>query len=274
MTFPLLFLLCSGLFAQEEFSGPQPGEPLPDAKVKVIFGPDQGKTIQLAEQIAEKPSLLFFVHEVTRPSVGLVRTVTNYASQRSDDGMVVHLVFLTADPTETENWTNRARHALPKDINVCVSLDGIEGPGAYGLNRKMQVTGLVSRDRKVVDNFALVQPSLQADALKIAQAVAKALGDQQMPTAQDIGIAERPAMRDDGKYEQLMRPLIQKSASDEEVEQQAQKIEAAAAEDPMLKKRIHDVANRIINAGKLENYGTARAQSYLKKWAREFGDSK
>ena len=51
-------------------------------------------------------------------------------------------------------------------------------------------------------------------------------------------------------------------------------ITQAASKDPAIKKRIFEVANRIINAGKLENYGTKKAQGFLKKWAKEFGDEK
>ena len=36
--------------------------------------------------------------------------------------------------------------------------------------------------------------------------------------------------------------------------------------------RAGRIGNTIINAGKLDNYGTAKAQGYLKKWAKEYGE--
>jgi hypothetical protein len=31
------------------------------------------------------------------------------------------------------------------------------------------------------------------------------------------------------------------------------------------------IARTIVEGGKLENYGTSRAQEYLRKWAKEYG---
>jgi hypothetical protein len=259
------------LLAQDPFSGPQPGEPLPDCRLKVVLGPNGGSDFQLLEQVGDQPNLVIFVHDVTRPAIGLVRTVATYAQKRAKDGLAVHLVFLTADPTETETWMNRARGALPSGISIAISPDGIEGPGAFGLNRKMQVTAIVAKDKKVTANFAIVQPSMQTDAQKIGNAIAKTLGDAAMPTQQELGIqsGKRP-MRADGKYERLMRPFIQKNLSDEDVLEQAAAIEKAAAKDPALKQRMFEVVNRIIQADKLSNYGTAKAQEFLTKWSKEF----
>ena len=271
MKLSILLLCClspSVLLGQDEFSGPQKGEPLPDCELKVIFGPQKGKTIKLLEQVKDKPNTILFVHEVTRPAVGLIRKVADYAKKREKDGLVTNVVFLTSDPTDTTNWMNRASRALPQGINVSISMDGIEGPGAFGLNRKMQVTGIIANKKKVTANFALIQPSMQVDGPKIAGGLAKVLGDKKMPTAKELGIVQRG--RQNGKYEQLMRPFIQKTNTDEKVEMLAKGIEEAAAKDPALKKRIHEVTNRIIGAGKLENYGTEKAQGFLKKWSKEF----
>lgn len=271
-----LLLFAAFVVPQDEFSGPQKDEALPDCKIKVVFGPAEGQQIQLHQSISDKPSLVLFVHEMTRPSVGLTRSIANYAKQRNKDGLVTNVIFLTSDPTDTENWMNRAKRALPAGVNISISPDGIEGPGAFGLNRKMQVTALVAnKQKKVVANFGIIQPSMAADAQKIGNSIAKLLGDKKMPTPQELGVVRRGASnRGAGKYEQLMRPFIQKSNTDEMVEMKAKEIEAAAKKDPELRKRIHQVANRIIDAGKLSNYGTEKAQRFLKKWAKEFGQSK
>ena len=272
---PIAACVASGIDEEpEEFSGPQPGEPLPDCRLKVIFGPDQGKEVGLLDKVGEKPNLVIFVHEVTRPSVGLVRLVANYGRKREVDSFATQIIFLTADPTETENWMNRARQALPAGVNVSISPDGKEGPGAFGLNRKMQITGIVSKNRKVLDNFAIIQPSLQVDARKLCSAVARSLGDPKMPTNRELGIESQSGRMAAGKYEKLMRPFIQKTNTGKMVETQARAIEAAAARDAALRKRIHEVSNRIIKAGKLGNYGTPEAQAYLEKWSKEFAPAR
>jgi hypothetical protein len=46
------------------------------------------------------------------------------------------------------------------------------------------------------------------------------------------------------------------------------------AKDPAAKADVGAIANRIIDAGKLADYGTPTAQEYLKKWAREYGPAK
>ena len=64
-----------------------------------------------------------------------------------------------------------------------------------------------------------------------------------------------------------MRAVIQKAASDDEVDAAARKVDAHIRAHANAKAQVHRIANRIIDAGKLENYGTARAQEHLKRWA-------
>ena len=52
-----------------------------------------------------------------------------------------------------------------------VSVDGAEGPGAWGLNREVAMTVVVGKDGKATANFALVQPSVQSDGPKIFAAM-------------------------------------------------------------------------------------------------------
>ena len=55
---------------------------------------------------------------------------------------------------------------------MVISLDGIEGPGNYGLNRKVTLTLLVAKGTKVVANFAIVQPN-ETDAPKVGAAASR-----------------------------------------------------------------------------------------------------
>lgn len=71
--------------------------------------------------------------------------------------------------------------------------------------------------------------------------------------------------------ESLLRAVIQKSATDEQVKVAAAAVEAYVAKNEAARKRIGEITNNIIRAGKLENYGTPAAQKVLQKWAQEFG---
>jgi hypothetical protein len=170
----------------KEFSGPQAGEKVTPFVVRAMAGERAGDDIDLVKDAGGKPLVLFFVHEVTRPSVGLARLVLNYAASRKADGLHAGLVLLSADATATEDWAKRAAGALPAGVPIGIYKDGAEGPGAYGLNRKVAVTVLVAKQNQVTANFALIQPSNAADAPRIAKAIAEALGDATPPTLEDL----------------------------------------------------------------------------------------
>ncbi len=181
--------------ATEVFSGPQQGEPLAKFMFTATLGAQAGKEIDPVADAGVKPLLLIFVHEVNRPSVGLARVLGDYAGKRAGDGLHSAVVFLTDDPTETEAWIKRASGALPKEVPLGISQDGSEGPGELGLNRKVTMTILVAKEGKVTANFALVQPSIQADAPKILKSIVDVAGGK-APTLEELGApgtARRPA---------------------------------------------------------------------------------
>jgi hypothetical protein len=177
----------------KEFSGPQVGEKVTPFVIRGVVGERASEDIDLIKNAAGKPLVLFFVHEVTRPSVGLARLILDYASSRKVDGLHAGLVLLSADATASEAWAKRAAGALPRGVPVGISANGAEGPGAYGLNRKVAVTVIIAKDNQVTANFALVQPSIAADAPQIAKAIAEVLGDQQPPTLEQLQKASSPA---------------------------------------------------------------------------------
>lgn len=266
----LLFLVVLGspLAADDDplFSGPQPGEklgPLPvrqatvgDDAVRVAAEP-----VDWIEQAGDKPLLLIFVHKLTRPAFGLARALADYVEDV--EGASTAIVFLAEDPTDVEQWMNRARGVLPRNARLGIAADGADGPGAYGLNRNVTLTVIVGNDGKAAANFALVQPSLQADALKIAKQLAKAAGAEP-PTAEQL-VGGREQMRVD--IRPLLAPVIRKDASEQEVEEAAAKVEERAARDPAFKRAVGEAASRVVGSGRLEGYGTPAAQARLKKWA-------
>lgn len=272
---------------EQVFSGPQAQEPMPELTMTGVFDDLAGKPVNVTEQIGDGPSLVIFVHERTRPTFGLMNALLRFSETRRDKGLTTAVCLLSADPTDTENWLKQVRGYLPKSDAplIGISPDGLEGPGAFGLNRNVAMTILVSDKRTVAANFALVQPGLDVDGPKILKAVVEITGGGDVPAISDfagVGSMRREAAAGRGdrpkssEPDERLRPLLVKvirlDATDEEVDAAAADVVTFVTEHPELKPQIAAIANRIIDAGKLENYGTPRAQKYLTDWSTEFAD--
>lgn len=174
----------SGRCDDPVFSGPQPGEKLPPFQLLGVYDDHAGKPFDPIAQADGNPTLLVFVHKLTRPGLGLARGLTHYAKSLNEPKSYAAIVWLDDDKPKAEEYLNRARKSLNIEVPLGISVDGGEGPGAYGLNRNVELTILVAKDNQVVANFALVQPSM-SDGVKIAGEFAKTL-DKQPPTAEEL----------------------------------------------------------------------------------------
>ncbi len=262
---------------EEIFSGPQVGEKLSSFKVQGVFDKDAGRELDFVAQADGKPIVLIFVHDVNRLSIGLTRVLSQYTSGRVKDGLCTGVIWLNDDATAAENELKRIRHALAPAAPIGISMDGQEGPGSYGLNRRVMLTILVGKAGKVTANFAIVQPSLQADLPKILQSIAAVAGGQ-VPRLEELeGMREmmraQPAQTEAPNLRPLLTPLIRRNATEQEVDQAAEAIEQRVAGDDAVRGEVGRIASTIVNAGKVENYGTPRAQEYLRKWAKQYGGS-
>lgn len=277
----LLCCLLSSVAAAADpvFSGPQVDEKLPAFKVRSVFDDAAGKELDFVTAAGDKPLVLIFVHDVNRQSISLVRVLSSYTVSRAKDDLHTGVVWLDADATEAENTLQRIKHALTPQAPTGISLDGREGPGAYGLNRNVQVTVLVGKAGKVTANFALVQPSLQADLPKILAEVVKVAGGK-VPKLEEIEgmpAMARPmanAPMQDPNLRGLLSPVIRLNATPEDVEKAAKAVEEYCAKNEATRAEVGRIANTIINAGKLKDYGTEKAQEYLREWAKEYGVKK
>lgn len=268
--------------ADPVFSGPQVGEKLVPFKVKGVYDKQAGKELDFVTSADGKAMVLVFVHKLTRPSAAAMRVLMNYVASRKKDGLYGGVAWLSDDVTATEAQLKRARRAMPKGTPIGISVDGQEGPGAYGLNRKVTLTVLVAKENKVTANFALVQPSVQADLPKILKEVVKLVGGK-APTVAQLEAMMRPAgdakkkrsrTRLDPAVEGKVRALIQKEASEEDVEKIAKELEEVFKKKPAAARGVAEIAKRLIDNGVIEKYGTPKAREYLKKWAKEFGSSR
>ncbi len=261
------------------FSGPQPGEKLPGFSMKGVLGDDAGKQIDPVARADGKPVLIVFCHERTRPAFGLTNTITRFAASRAKDGLVSGVCFLTGDATSLETWMGLVSKYFTAGVPHGISVDGAEGPGAYGLNRNVTLTVLVGKEGRVTDNFALVQPSLQADGPKIFKAIVGALGGGDVPdvaafSGQQPARGDRSMQQEEGaeaEIRPLLRRLINQEATPEEVDRAAAAVEQFVAKNAAAKTEIGRISRTIVQSGKLENYGTEKAQEYLRQWARKYG---
>ena len=287
---------CGRVDAQETpetvFSGPQTGEAVPPLTVEILTGDQAGETVDLRKRFEDKPSVIFFIHQLTRPGFGLMRTITDFASQRtlasnrskettaSEDKLPVGVVFLTADKTETIQWASNVKRLFNESVIYGVSPDGIEGPGAYGLNRHVILTVLVCDPSKVVKNFALVQPQLQADGPAMLEAIVQVTGGGEVPSLDQLDPNGRGMMRQRSgagpamtpELTQQLRGLISKNADESQVKQRAEELEKYLEQHPEGKKEIARIVNTIIGSGKLEDYGTPAARRILMQWKEKYRD--
>lgn len=251
------------------FSGPQPKEKITPFKVLCVQGPHAGKEIELVKDNNGEPTLLIFVHEITRPAFQLLRPVDLYASRLSKDGLATHIVWLTADKSETEKYLANARRSLNLKSPVVISLDGLEGPGNYGLNRKVTLTILLAKDNKVAANFAIVQPN-ETDAPKIIEELAKLMGDKKPPTVEDLrkelgGGTRQDAGGRDPELTALMRKMIQLNNTEEQVKEIADAMMKWAGDDAKKKAELTEYCKQVVQLG----YGSEPARAALKKLAGE-----
>lgn len=158
--------------AQDEiFSGPQPGEKTPGF---TVFDIGSRREVDYVAEWKGAPTLLIFVHELTRPGAALMRPLDEYAQVKKVRGLRALVVSLAEDRDEAERRLPMVKGAIQLKTPWGVSVDGPEGPGAYGLNREVTLTILVAKDNRVHANFAILSPN-ETDAPGIRKAIDEVL---------------------------------------------------------------------------------------------------
>ena len=177
---------------QKPFSGPQVGETIEPFTVLAANGPDAGKEVDFISRYGDAPTMLIFLHQLDRNVAALLRPCERFAQERESAGLKSLIVFLADDKIAGERKMQNVVRSLEIKMPVGVSLEGIEGPGAYGLNKGVAVTTLVAKDRKVTANHTFVQAGI-VDAPKILTDVAAHVGGK-VPTADEM-MAQLPGRR-------------------------------------------------------------------------------
>ncbi len=175
-------MLMSMLFAFVLFgdpeSGPKVGEKLGDAKVKGVYEPIEGKELNLLDRAKKEPTVVIFVHKLSRPTFQLLKEIDKAAAK--EEGLNATFVWLTDDIGKTDEFLKRAKDSLSFKSAVAISLDGNAGPNGYGLNDQVDVTIVMSKDAKVTANFAFVGPNATS-APKVVAAIRELVGQKKTP---------------------------------------------------------------------------------------------
>ena len=275
----LLGTLPSALLSQEKgewiFSGPQKGERLAPFKVRGVYDADAGQELDFVTRAAGEPLFLIFVHKLTRPSAGLTRILTSYAVERHKDGLHTAIVWLDDDRSKAEAYLKRARSSLRLKVPVGISVDGAEGPGAYGLNRNVSLTILVAEENRVTANFALVQPS-DTDAPRVLAQVVAVVGGKP-PTAEELKKygprygSPRAMQAVDPQLRRLFRRLAPRDLKPEDVRRIAREIETHVADKRPRERGLGQLALETSRRRDFETYGTAEARGKIRSWVDKYG---
>jgi hypothetical protein len=267
------------------FSGPQVGEPLPPFSVVAVYGGDAGKEFDPIKVAEGKATLLVFVHKLTRPGVALTRALTVYAKSQAEHGAVGAIIWLQDDKAAAEEYLVRAKKSLNFAVPVGVSVDGGEGPGAYGLNRNVELTILIAKDNKVAANFALLQPSV-TEAAKIAGELAKLIeqpapdqkqmeklafpGGAMMRARPRPAAGNAPAAQPGNELRTLMRQVIAPGIGETELAAAVKAIDAWVGEDQQRQANLARMATAVLDRG----MGSEAARATIKKWQQKYAGKK
>jgi hypothetical protein len=271
------------------FSGPQPNEELPACRVAGVFDDEAGKEWDVVERAKGGPQLIIFVHKATRPSIGLTRLVTDWAATRKEDGLDTSIVWLAKDRSEAERYVARARGSLDFRAPLAISVDGEEGPGAWGLHRGVELTIITGKEGKATANFALVQPS-DTDAAKVFDAVVAMVGGKAPSVAElraqraggrgrggamsrEGGSREGAARDDDAELNARLRAVIQKESSAEEIARAIAALEEYIRDKPEARAQLGRMTSRVVGGELFAQgaYGREEARTKLREWAEAYG---
>ncbi|MAE31279.1 MAG: hypothetical protein CMO43_06760 [Verrucomicrobiales bacterium] len=157
--FPLL-ALALGLMAQngqaaELTSGPPTGSPLAPVNSYALHGPHKGQEFDAAKALGQDPGALLFIHELTRNIIPVLRGLDDLTSEFSILGFQSHTLLLHDDRTAAENRLKAINGSLKLAHPIILSLDGLEGPGDYALNRRAALTLVLAKGGQVTRSIAL-----------------------------------------------------------------------------------------------------------------------
>jgi hypothetical protein len=155
--------------AQEPIlSGPVSGSPLHPVRVYAESGERKGQEFDAVAALGTPARALLFIHDLSRNTAPLIRAFAALESELGARGYAGWCVLLSDDRTAAEARLQAVNGSLKLARPIVLSLDGLEGPGAYALNRRCTLTlvlakdGVVTRSVGFTDTGAADAPKLRA----------------------------------------------------------------------------------------------------------------
>ena len=192
----IILMVAASLVAADKekvFSGPQKGEKATPFEVRSLTAKGPGEKRDPIKAAAGRPVVLVFLHGLERSMVPLMRVVDQYGADQKAK-LNTEFIFLTDDPIRGDQSLPRVINSLKTRARTGYSVDGIEGPGNYGLNKECLMTIVLAKEGRVTANFALVQPGI-ADAPGIIAAMARLAGDNNPPAPDALLARQNPNNR-------------------------------------------------------------------------------
>jgi len=178
---------------EKVFSGPQKGEKATLFEVRSLTAKGPGEKRDPIKAAAGRPVALVFLHSLERSMMPLMRVIDQYGVDQKAK-LNTEFIFLIDDPIRGDQRLPRVINSIKTRARVGYSVDGIEGPGNYGLNKDCLMTIVLAKEGKVTANFALVQPGI-ADAPGIIAAMARLAGDNTPPAPDALLARQNPNSR-------------------------------------------------------------------------------
>jgi hypothetical protein len=177
----VLLSLAAGVRADDPVSGPEAGKPAPGFEMEIATGEQAGKKLDYLSTLKDKPVLVIFVGEMTRPGFGLLRILDKYGRLRQPDGLEVIIARLSENPEETIRHAKLLEERYEIKSVAGVPVGGKLGPAEYGLHDEAAMTVLLlDKEHKVLFNLARRAPD-RVDFEEIRKQIDKLLGPSAVP---------------------------------------------------------------------------------------------
>jgi len=146
--------------AEKVFSGPQAGEKALSFQLADVTGGRKEREFDPTKESADDPTLYFFFPaDVNRIIARALVTISAACEQGKQHGLRSYFVGLTQSPLTADQRLRDVWSSLKPVVPASLSMEGIEGPGNWALNKKCYVTVVLVKNGKVAFNYAALSPA-------------------------------------------------------------------------------------------------------------------
>ena len=176
----ILLLIGSGLVHGQDdapiTTGPPPGTDATPVMAYAPVGPRAGEEFDAAAAIGAGPGALLFIHELTRNGLPVIRGLDQIGAEYALLGFKSHTFLLSDDRTASETKLKAVNGSLKLRNPIVLSLDGMDGPGNYALNRKAVLSLVMLKNGKVHESVAFTDVNAE-DAKRVRELIAAVAGE-------------------------------------------------------------------------------------------------